>query len=299
VTSFDDEQLIHYVLRSAESHDVHAVEQGMRCDPELAAKVQLMRQSVDAFVDPPVRPRLWRPGIQRLVPRSKHLVVCLVLLVSVGLGWAGWVALGPKPLLADDFNHQWFDSVKWRPERVGIRQDKGYLALVDRGYLTTQNEYNEPISVSFEWRWSQFKGYPLYADHIAVVLRTSGRPQSEFPYEPLDGIVVKFDAWGGDIKAYSVAHPSVRVVTTPGALPMASDQWHRIRITDDGDTVRVYLSGPEIRQPDPNAPVLQLRCSDHSGKGRIAIYNREHLAGVPHESHIRNFVLNRLPPPPA
>lgn len=136
----------------------------------------------------------------------------------------------------------------------------------------------------------------MYADHLVVVLRTTGEADRERPFEAKDGVMVRFNAWTGQV--YIDAEPNNRhyAATAPGSIKMSPEAWHHIRITDDGRNVAVYMSGPAVADESSDTPILSAECPDVGVAGHIAIYNREELAGIPHESYIDNVVVTALRP---
>jgi hypothetical protein len=240
-------------------------------------------------------------GVNRAWPRLRLIklaasVLFVLLLTSLGYaGYAWWTA----PLFADDFKSGWFDSSKWRapPEIIeagGVFAEKGHIRLINRGYLVTNQEFKQPIELSFDWKWSQLGLLPKYADHLAIALRTTGVPRQTHSYEVEDGVVLKFDAYGGNLILSQGSHDEPTFLLPQGTLPLPQEQWHQIRVTDDGETISVYVSGPAIPDAFAKKPVAQITVKYQGKANPIALYNREMLKSIPHESSIRAFVVRAL-----
>jgi hypothetical protein len=231
---------------------------------------------------------------------GRRAALVLIAAGVAGTGWAGWSVLRPRPLLEDNFNDRWFDPRLWTCPRPIVREENGYLRLLNRGYIVTTKEFRGPIALAFDWRPIDLDGHPEYRDILTVALRTTGTPRSKHSYEAVDGILVKIDSQGGRVTA-SIASPSsieslqLRLMDA-GTLPIPADEWHRVRITDDGTNIAVFVAGPEIRGADGENPVISIAYSGHLEGRRIALYNRELVGGVLHESHIDNLVVRSLPP---
>jgi hypothetical protein len=225
-------------------------------------------------------------------------VVVVALWLTGGLAWASWKLLTPAPLLSDDFNSNWGDTRIWDTPRRTIRVEDGHVRIFDRGYLVTRDEFAAPIDVRFRWQWIDLAGDLRYRDVLTVALRTEGIPSEARPYEITNGIIVQLAVHGGDVVIGStqpgVKEHAVFARTPKGSIPMPVEQWMDVRITDDGETVAVYLSGPG-RGPDSlEVPVLQAKVGQPIGPGKIAFYNRERLASASHESWIDDVVIRRL-----
>jgi hypothetical protein len=237
-----------------------------------------------------------------LARRLLKLAACVTLVFVVsGLAYAGY-AWWTAPLFADDFKSGWFDSRKWRapPEIIkegGVFPEKGHIRLINRGYLVTNQEFKEPIEISFEWRWSQLGLLPQYADDLTVVLRTTGKAKRHRTYEVEDGVVIRFVSFAGSI--FISSGPPERALygnVNPPLLtiPLPAEEWHRIRVTDNGETIAVFVSGPAIPEQQWSEPLVKLATHYRGLANHVAVYNRELVAGIPHESSIRAFRVHPL-----
>lgn len=288
--------LILYVLGEASPEMALDIEAQARQDDCLAAKLNVMRWFMGAPMPEDgssptgccvARWRRW------LVGRRNWLAAACVLLLA-GVGWSGYALLVNPPLLEDNFNGRWFDAGKWLGARPVLRQEDGHLRLSNRGAIVTQQEYPQPVSLSFRWRWLDLAGDPLNADHLTIALRTRGFFNPARPFEVQDGILVKLNASSGAASIQSVTEETLISQTAIATLPMPADLWHTVRITDDGETICLYLAGPNIPREHVKTPVLQLHSARRGQEYHIAIYNREFVADATHESHIDDFLLERL-----
>lgn len=279
----DDVDLIAYVFGDVPSTTKLRIDALAKRDPEVSAKIALLRLGTGRDVRQ-------RRSYTRLASS-----VAAVLLVAVGVG-AGWVILNPRPLLQDDFSDEWFDSSRWLPppefvHDSGIKEQNGFVKLVNRGYLITRREFFQPLMVSFDSNWSELGTNPLYADHLAVVLRTSGTAMPEPPHEISDGVIVKLNAWSGTAEIWSQPDAPHTASTPKAIVKLPAERWHHVRITDDGDWIAVYVMGPAMPDSSCDTPILAARCPTRTGHGHIVLYNRECVAHIPHESCIDNLVV--------
>lgn len=198
----------------------------------------------------------------------------------------------------DNFDGQWYDPRIWNTPphiaaHMGIVAEDGVVRLVNRGYLVSRNQFIPPYVVTFDWKWINHGLDPLYADILKVVLRTRGDPKPSWPHEASDGVVVEFNAWGGMATWQYPPDTYGKEWTPKGTIPMPADRWHTIVIADDGDQIRVFIHEKSSEAARQQQPILTIRVPEAEPSGHIAIYNRERLASIAHESLIDNFKVFR------
>jgi hypothetical protein len=299
MSNFTTSEIISYVLGDAPPALADEVARAVETDRELSAKVQLLRCSAGsstaaAIAAPsPDAPLLGLPSSakgRRLRRWQIAAAACIGLLVLSSLSWGAWELVKPRPLLQDAFARAWFDSTIWKSERPILKAERGYLALMNRGSFRTEQEFHDPIDLRFEWRWRDLAGCPHYSENLSVALRTSGTHGKKHPFAVQDGVVVTFHTYPGRVSMrWASGEEPNAVQCKDGTLPFVADAWYSLRVTDDGDEVAVYVRGPEV---DPGYwihPVVQRSYRGPGGGSFLAIFNREAVAGVPHESHIRNL----------
>lgn len=303
--TIDDEELTRFILQDLPAPRVIEIQTLIDTDEEFAARVEVNRFMIEAIAGFPPD---FRPDDQTVLSRSvnktfnfvaRHRVLAITVLVSfivATTATAGWLIIN-APLLEDSLTTGWFNAKLWLPppEEIkdgGLRAEKGYLRFVNRGYLRPRQEFPEGIDIQFEWKWIQLGLDPRYADHLSVAIRTNGMPNTRFFNEASDGLVVKLNAWGGYI---NIMDPdgSDLARTPSGRVPLPAEEWHHVRITDDGEIISVYVTGPLIQQPEDGKPLLEYRHPTSQGGRRFAIYNRE-LVSFPHESCVRNLTVRAL-----
>jgi hypothetical protein len=231
--------------------------------------------------------------------RYANRIVLLVLggLLVTGASYGGWWLLSPAPLLEDSLQSRVFRADLWRTPRAVVKPHQEFLVLRNRGYLVTAEEFPQPIAISFDWYWLEPDVYaPQFSEHLCVALRSSGQPSRAYPYEMQDGVSVLFNTWSNNIQIRQASHPAAITRTNNLSVPMLAEEWHRIRIEDDGRSIAVYMKGPRIEAVHWKQPLLRVAYPNKGDKFYIAIYNRELVGGVHHESRIRNFTIMPLAP---
>jgi len=249
-------------------------------------------QEVDSLPRILDRRRRWR--IPLAAPRRLRWVAAVLLIAATGFGWAGWRLAFPPPLMEDHFRGRRLDSRIWRCERERVKQEDGYVRLTNRGYLVTKEHYPGPIEISFRWKFLDLGEQPLYWEHLTVALRTSGLPQPQYPHEVLDGIAVKLNAVSGAVQVTLPPEKEVQFSAAREKARFLADTWYDVRITDDGETVAIYCEGPGMPEDASRNPLLLAHCPAASPQHHIALYNRELVAGIPHESHLNYFAVKSL-----
>lgn len=305
MAAFENDDLIRYVLGNAETPIAKHIEEARATDPELQAKLMLMEcfahgtSAPDETTSKPFLELIAALGMrfhEFLFRRPRVAVTSLLLLLVAGAAYGGWV-LATKPLLEDHFLRRSFDSTVWNAPRRHVRQEHGYVKITNRGYLVTQQEFDGPFVLSFRWRWLDLAEDPPYSEDLAVAIRTSGTPRVAWTHEAEDGVRIKFNTFNRNVVISWGTHITPNSFESArGSVPMPSDAWHDIRITDDGAKIAVYVSGPEIPREQSAKPVLEVDCDYSPLNRKIAFYNREMLAWTPHESHITDVLVRSLRP---
>jgi hypothetical protein len=245
-----------------------------------------------------------------LVRRFASLFRRNLLAASLGLGlvifasgvWAAWT-FTHQPLLEDHFRRKSFDAQRWLAPRPRVRPEMGFMSLINRGYLVTKQDFEGPIELRFRWKWIDLAENPQYSDDLTIALRTNGTPRAEPSFEIQDGVTIRFMTYAGMVRLSPPPPgptpddpPQDKCATPKGSVPMPSDAWHDVLITDDGLTIAVYITGPELPAENATKPIIKVAWP-HPTKGhKIAFYNRELLAFASHESHITDVVVRKLVP---
>ncbi len=207
---------------------------------------------------------------------------------------ANGIQSGRRQVVADNFDDRsrsidWWIFVKPEIDKPGIplhlssdvEIDFGKLILVNRGYLVSKEQFPDGVTVDFKWMWTDGRGE--YCDDLTVALRTSGRHLGEWPHEVADGITIRFCP---DAQRLSISEQNpTRVIDREMGLKIERNEWQRIRITDNNETISVFLNNLE-------APVLEVRTKHSAPEYRVAFYNREPVGNINKESVIDEVTLS-------
>ena len=300
---FTEHELICYVTGDVSADQAARIEHSARRDKMLAGSIELLAalagcpQNVAEFP----RRTIWQRMAHAAL--AHRLVAALVLaLAALGAMGSAYYVWANQPLFHDDFQLGIYDLSKWEPVRdvpdvTSSVPEMGFMRLINRGYLVTKDEFEGPISVDLDWKWIRLGDDPLYSDSLNVVLRTSGQPRATRPWEVEDGISVTFDCVRNSVTIAEKSANRALAISPVTSVPMPANEWHQIKITDDGMFVEVYIRGPSIRH-DPKQPVLRAKIPEGSEHRQVCIYNREvvGMARIPHESAIDNVVIRALRP---
>jgi len=307
MSRFDEETLVLYAAGRLDESRRREIVEAASGDDELIATLEVIgvlsglgESSVRP--DPPTRLQRVRVRARSMLGACRRHPVWLALAVVVaasGMAGAGWMLLMPRYLLHDDFDDNWFDSRLWLSppsfgDKQGIREADGRLKLVNRGYLISKEEFAGPIEVSFDWSWSELGLNPIYGDHLVIALRCTGEPTPHYPFEVLDGVVIRLNSWAGMAEISAEPGGQNHRKTPQGEIKFVPDTWHHIRITDDGEQIAVYVTGRNDPDHPDDKPVVEGSYPTGPKTGHLIIYNREQVGGVPHESYIDNIVVRPL-----
>lgn len=313
MNAFAHMDLVSHVLGDADAELSRRIDEAAGADPILAAKLEYLRQAAqeERFLAAAPEPAPHQEAAEGAMSAAPVLtairkprwrgwrraaVAAGIAFALVGVIYGGYQLLKPGPLLWDDFNDGWLDSRLWRAGRRSVKEMDGHVQLLNRGSLRTMEEFREPIAIQFKWRFLDHGGDNLFAENLSVALRTSGRHAPGHPFEIQDGVRIELNGMGGAVKARVFGETEEQPLYSPdGMVPLAADAWHDVRVTDDGKTISVYLRGGSVPEGFWENPVLTYT-PRHQPRGyHIAVFNRERLSDVVHESHLDDFRIDRLP----
>lgn len=289
-----------YLLGQSTPAVCKAIENRQETDEEFATEVSFVRAFLHVEEEPHHASSSFTvpqsTTIHR-INRSRWLWRCaagiLIGICSLGVAFAGWALIRVKPLLQEHFHDNWGDMALWRTPRRVVKVEDGHVRLIDRGYLVTTKEFPGPIKLTFRWQWNDLAGDFLYRDILSIALRTSGIPRKEHAFEISDGIVVVINVTSGQV-GVTEAGPLNDALKQSKKLKLPPHVWHDITITDDGSTVRVFMTAPHISQEESEEPVLEYSTPIKGNGHHIAFFNREPLAGASFESWLDDILIQQL-----
>lgn len=188
-----------------------------------------------------------------------------------------------------------FDSDPFRlviPEFASVGVREGNLLLNNRAYVFAREPMGaKKTSLSFGFLWKDFTKDDtrhLYADHVLILLRSSGKVSKKRSYESEDGLRVRIVCGAGIVQLEKAKAgndgeliKSAKLKKEEGQPAIAGDSLNTLAVTDDGKTVTVTLNGKEVLKASYTGK--------YAGK-LIGIANRENV-GFPHQLQLQNLRL--------
>lgn len=163
------------------------------------------------------------------------------------------------------------------------------IVLTNRGIAVTKVEFEQkPFEFNFRWLWTEGREADRYHDTLAVALWTSSKQKQEWSHEIEDGFVVKFMPHQSRI----VVHHHKQGEKSPTDIAEVTDLEfkryipYHILIRCYGKKLVVIVDSKTVI--DETIPAMK--------KGKIAVYNREPVAGVRHVGILMNPKITFDPP---
>lgn len=179
------------------------------------------------------------------------------------------------------------DDPRYNHLRPVSEVTKNTIALVNRGLVVTKQPIpeNQQMFVSFNWSWVEGRESDRYPDHLVVALYTTGTQRQNWSHEVVDGVVVRFDPTE---KQMSIQHHQKGDEFKPKLLAAKDMEFKRfesyqVTISEREGKIYVVLNGQ--RMLEASVPPVTF------GR-KIALYNREPVAGVRHVSLLSNVELS-------
>lgn len=291
MAAFSDTELIDFVVGHATADQARAIEETARRDEELSAQLALMDGIANLTLIPAGPPSRSDVGF---VGRGRWLMAAALAAVAVASALFLWQPFAGRPPAPPAARAPVLDESTWRVGRPIVWKGEDYVKLMNRGWLVSRKEYPAGVAVSFDWRWVEYEGEPVYREHLSIALRTSGQPPAQYAYEAADGIIVTFDTWSNTVSVWRAGQVPEPIATSPVGVPMPAGAWHRVRVEDDGNEISVFFSQHGAPPAVAEAPLIRIAVPRKPAAHHIAIYNREHVGGVPHESHLTGLTVSGL-----
>lgn len=184
-------------------------------------------------------------------------------------------------LLAASPTDDWEESPATRlSPSVHITDD--VVTLRNRGLIVSQRSYDD-ATVSCVWTWTKGDERGQYQDHLCVVFGTDGN-QRRWAQEIQYGILVRLNPGSGGITVeqwQKDKDDGVRLGSKEG-FTFARDTGYDVRIVAAQGKLTVSINGKQAITVDlPKA---------YRG-GKVAIYNREAVAGIVKESTLAKLTI--------
>lgn len=179
------------------------------------------------------------------------------------------------------------------PDKGSVGVADGGLLLRNRGYILAKREVTKEVTMTFNWKWADLTSddpNSLYADHLLVLLRSSGKICVKRAYESEDGLRVRIRANDGSVRLeYAKAEndgdliKEAKLERPKGQPALAADVAHNVLITDNGKTVSVTVGGVEVLKDVKYALKTP---------GKYVGWGNREAVGFPHLSFITDVTLD-------
>ena len=167
---------------------------------------------------------------------------------------------------------------------IDIAED-GTVTFANRRALVSKDDFPKGCTIKCKWQWTA--GDPgKYPDHFAIVLRTNGK-QRKWPHEAEEGFVVKLNPSEGGFVQVSEFKQELppQEVARKRDLGFGQSTIHDIEVTDGGDKIIVKVDGKDA---------LDVRVEKERGPFKVAMYNREPVAGIRKVSRVTDLHIKAL-----
>lgn len=204
-------------------------------------------------------------------------------------------------LLQDDFSAPFLDTLKWRtftdiPQgNAEVLVDGGHAVLINRGYLTTADEFSPStlngIRITGEWRFGGAGD-----DFIQIITRTNGFPN---PHDPFGEVThgIEFLALAAGvfedpnqvaISGRGRAQGKVTQLSSTGSVNLIPGRTYRFEVVDQGEQASFTLTDTS----DPSQSRTVVATSKYPGDfHHVAFHNREQCCAGDHRARLDNIVI--------
>lgn len=153
------------------------------------------------------------------------------------------------------------------------------IVLRNRGTILSKESFEQGVVVEVTWKWTAGD------DFLTIGLSTDGR-QRGWAHDLYEGIVVRVNPAGKGIitieRLTDGENDSPELIASTKALSFPRDTPFKLRIVDDGTHITVIVDGKEV---------LKAAAKDRGKLSRVALFNREAVAGVQHESVLTDLTV--------
>jgi len=157
------------------------------------------------------------------------------------------------------------------------------VTLRNRGILVSKKMYDE-VAISFTWKWTEGDEAGKYQDHLCVVFGTDGEQRPAWSHEIDHGTLVRLNPGSGGItvELWQTAAREARQLGSKDGFTFARGMEYDVRMVVKDGKLTVFVDGTEAVTVD---------LPKEYQRGRVAIYDRESVAGVVKESQLTKLAI--------
>ncbi len=166
-----------------------------------------------------------------------------------------------------------------------IDNEKVTATLNNRGIILSTADYPDGAELSLTWEWKEGKDEGAYQDVLSVVVMTDGA-QRPWSHEIRSGVAVQFSAPDSSIfvRRYISDEHSPKLLAKQTHVSFERNKKYGLRIAYDKTNLQVFMG--DDREPLVSADLPPIT------NARIALYNREPVAGHLQLTQITNLFVN-------
>ncbi len=164
-----------------------------------------------------------------------------------------------------------------------VLRQPGSLILRNRGIAVTKDAYPDGAKITFDWTWTEGVEEKKYHDHLCVAVMTDGKQRAKWSHELQGGVVVRFNPGSGGvtIEGWSAGKDEGESLASKTGLVFEKGKSYAIMVEYTKTELVVSVDGKAV--VDAKIP------AKYRGEGdKVAFYNRESVAGIPHASTLGN-----------
>jgi hypothetical protein len=165
-----------------------------------------------------------------------------------------------------------------------LRADNGSLVLRNRGIAVTKDVYPDGATVTSDWAWLEGVPEMKYQDHLCVAVLTDGKQRTKWSHEIQKGVVVRFNPGSGGIgiEGWLADKDESELFAFKDGFTFEKKTKYAISVEYSKAEITVSVDGKAV--VDAKIPEKY-----RGGGDKVAFYNRESVAGVPHASKLEKI----------
>jgi hypothetical protein len=169
-----------------------------------------------------------------------------------------------------------------------LRAKDGSLILRNRGIAIAKDTYPDGATVTADWAWTEGTEEMKYQDHLCVAVLTDGAQREKWSHELRQGVVVRFNPGSGGVRieGWVADGGDGESLGFKDGLTFEKKKTYAIKVEYTKTEIAVSVDGKAV--VDAKIPEKY-----RGGGEKIAFYNRESVAGVPHASELARIGITK------
>lgn len=162
------------------------------------------------------------------------------------------------------------------------------IILRNRGIVITKDEFRTGGILTFDWAWTEGVEEMKYHDHLCVAVLTDGKQREKWSHELQKGVVVRLNPGSGGIgiEGWLTDKNESELLAFKDGLTFEKGKQYKISVEFSKAAIAVSVNGKAV--VDAKIPEAY-----QGGGNKLAFYNREAVAGIPHASTLSKIDIVR------